>query len=221
LSALLEHAVATDKFGATYDYRAYEPEKELSEEVRHKLSTAYGSLASGRIATTKDELDHLDDGTVDVAVMCNVLHEIDPRLWVGEIGPKSVLARKLAPSGFLMLVEDQRMPVGERAHRLGFVVLHEASVRRLFMIAEADTDFSVCSRDDGRLTAFMIPMRMLSRVTSDSRREALRVVMEHAKERIGAMRTASENGPVTYREGRQHALLLQLFANAQLALDEG
>jgi hypothetical protein len=69
---------------------------------------------------------------------------------------------------------------------------------------------------------FLVPQRLMFRVTVETRKQALETVAAHAKAEIDAVRQQSNDRHcVTYRDGRRHALFLQLFANARLALEEG
>ncbi|MGT2505736.1 hypothetical protein [Cupriavidus basilensis] len=71
-----------------------------------------------------------------------------------------MINRALSDNGFLLIVEDQRIPVGEKAHKNGFLVLDTAHLRTLFSIKEADVAAGLFTfhdaRGDGRLKAHLI-----------------------------------------------------------------
>lgn len=202
------------------DYRAVEHDPRMVELLNDRLSAEYGD-ADQRVYSNELELvSGLDPGSVDVVVMCNVLHEITPTEW-----PR--LMRTLHPlvheNGFLLLVEDQRLSVGEMAHPFGFVILNLQGVKALFDWREIDTDLSCDPRGDpennGRLTAFRIPGRMLGQVTRTTVRNALVRVRENAAHQIRALRTRQESA-ASFRSGRAHGLWCQLYTNTSLVLAE-
>ena len=165
-----------------------------------------------KLFTTHSGFTTLGSTKMDVIVLCNVLHEIEPSKW------KSLLHKLhsiLADDGYLLIVEDDRMPVGEKAHRFGFVVLPEAGVRMLFRI-EPGEEFK-CSdghpESPGRLNAFLVPAEALGRVDEASVRAALKRTKECRIEELEKLR---EKKSPTARDGRIHALLAQQLANIVL-----
>ncbi|MCU0691277.1 MAG: ATP-binding protein [Polyangiaceae bacterium] len=221
LSAMLEHYEEPSRVAESIDYFALEHNETAREELVRVVSQVFED-SERRILADEQQLSRLNKQTVDVAVFCNVMHEIRPADWIKRLGPSSALRTSLKNDGFVLLVEDERMPRGEKAHSLGFLVLPEAGVRELFKVVEEDRAFRYEPNGDkdkpGRLAAFLIPAENLGRVDKDSRSAALIAILEHAKSRCRELR-ASETP--TYRDGLQHALFAQLHINAQLAIDEG
>ncbi|WP_087750427.1 AAA family ATPase [Paraburkholderia caledonica] len=130
--------------------------------------------------------EHKEDQSISVVVMCNVLHEIPPHAWLELFSPQSLVYRSLKDDGYLLLVEDQRIPVGEKAHQHGFLVLDTSHLRTLFAVTEHDTAANrFCvddARNDGRLKAHLIAKSLLARITGETRRSALLQLQETAKE---------------------------------------
>jgi energy-coupling factor transporter ATP-binding protein EcfA2 len=200
------------------DYWAYEKSAANRVECEAAIARLYGESAQRYFSDEREARSKLDSHSVDVVVMCNVLHEIDPLEWTTLFGDDSLLRYLLKPDGFLLLVEDTEMRVGEMAHPRGFLVLDTAELKTLFSIQETDTRFVVNdARGDGRLKAHLIPSTCLSRVTRNSVKTAIQQVRHLAIEEIKRLR--SSTGVISYRIGRKHAFYVQQLANAQLALE--
>lgn len=120
------------------DYFAVEPgssHKGLIETIQ----AAYSGNAEGRLYSKMADLEAAKDaGSVHVAVLCNVLHEIDPAKWVEEFGLDSRLHRVLHKEGYLLVVEDYGLPIGELANPAGFLLLDEPELKKLFAVTEKD-----------------------------------------------------------------------------------
>jgi hypothetical protein len=123
----------------------------------------------------------------------------------------------LRPEGWLLLVEDAQLPIGEKAHAKGFLVLTTSQLYTLFAFGPVEPEFRMSdARGDGRLLAHLIPASCLGRLTGTTLRHTLEAVQADAEQRIKALRAE----PPSYPNGRRHALHVQLLANATLALHE-
>lgn len=140
--------------------------------------------------------------TIQVIVMCNVLHEIDPSRWLDLFHPQGIVLQLLSDDGFLLLVEDLKIPTGEKAYQNGFLVLDTHQVRILFQIGNKEAGFAQFdARGDGRLKAHLIPKTCLGRTTRETRRSAIENISQAAKGQIRKLR--EEEG--TYARGRKRA----------------
>ncbi len=152
--------------------------------------------------------------------MCNVLHEIPPNEWLTLFSQDSLIYRALKESGYVLIVEDQRIPTGERAHQFGFLVLDSPHLRTLFGITSADIGknlfLSHDFRSDGRLKAHLISKSLLGRISSETRRKAISELQATAKDQIRRTRLQ----PPSYLIGQMHGFWTQQFANASLYLEE-
>jgi energy-coupling factor transporter ATP-binding protein EcfA2 len=218
-SALREGASSFEDVPSQIDYRAFDPSPKHKPECEAAISRLHGS-ATNRYFNEDSEIRAVIDGsTVNVAVLCNVLHEIDPIEWVQLFQEGGMLRHLLASDGFLLLVEDLEMRVGEMAHDRGFLVLDTADIRALFALPESDPDFAVDdARGNGRLKAHLVPARYLGNVTTDSLKKTLKQVQRLAAEGIKNLRKHRDDPP-SYRFGRKHAFHVHQLANAKLALD--
>ncbi|WP_375758413.1 AAA family ATPase [Corallococcus exercitus] len=218
LAALREAHNEVRPFVEVIDYRAFDAGSTDSKHCSSLIDTAYGEGASAeRYFSQYAELEaQLDTGSVDVAILCNVLHEITPSQWPSLLGPDSALARRLRPDGFLLIVEDIHIPVGEKAHRHGFLLLDTSPLKGLFAWRESDASIQFAAEREGRLKAWLVPASLLQRVSSATRTEALRRLQRQARDELQKLREET----TSYRNGQLHGLWTQLFANASLALEE-
>lgn len=202
----------------SFDYYAYEPY--LNDGTCLKVIDRYYENPEARFFKDKDSYFSLmDDSAIDVVVMCNVLHEISPKKWIEIFSESSLISRALSDSGYLMLVEDQRLPTGEKAHEYGFILLDTPQLRTLFGIDVEDVAqgrFIVNSRRDGRLKAHLISKSLLSRVTVETRRKAIEQLAKSARDKVGEL---SVKGG-TYQGGMLYGFWVHQFANSSMCLEE-
>ncbi len=214
---LADGGYEASKLKERVDYIAFDPCPAHRDACLCAIERLHGSSEHRYFNDEKSLRSIIHDKTVDVVVMCNVLHEIEPSEWTCIFSEQNLVRQLLREDGYLLVVEDYQMPVGEKAHQKGFLVLDTSQLRKLFKVTLDDTQFSHAdARGDGRLKAHIIPKSVLGRVSSDSRKDALHDLAHMAKTEIKTRRAADP----TYKNGRLHQFYVQLFANAQLALEE-
>jgi energy-coupling factor transporter ATP-binding protein EcfA2/SAM-dependent methyltransferase len=208
------------KLSELIDYFAFDPFSVDRAQCEQVIQSYFPDDASRYFGTPDDFFSKKDDQSIDVVVMCNVLHEISPRDWTTLFSNDSLIGRSLKEKGFLLIVEDQRIPVGEKAHDHGFIVLDTQHLRTLFGVTEADIrdgQFVVDDRrKDGRLKAHLIAQSLLKRLTADSRKKAVEQLRSTAKDQIANLRKMD----ATYANGQLNGFWTQQFANASLYLEE-
>ncbi|HYD97048.1 MAG TPA: AAA family ATPase [Noviherbaspirillum sp.] len=221
LAALLE---AGNDVANSYDYLAYDLIGEQNQRCRAVIEEVYGT-SEKRFYTDLIALreDHADG--VDVVVMCNVLHEINPNKWLVEFGPESSVQRLMRENGALLVVEDQRIPVGEAAHEHGFLVLDTLQFYDLFCVKEVDIDNEKYLVDDarkesesqkGRLKAHLFSKSLIARLTPETRIAAISSLKSIAAEHIRRLRRETPS----FSNGQLFAFWTAQFANASLWLQE-
>lgn len=220
LSGLFEIAAAQVKsLSDSVSYFVFDTSESDRISSLAVIDSVYGNSAERHFLCADEFYSKKDNGSIDIVVMCNVLHEIPPNEWPSLFNAHSLIGRSLKDSGFLLVVEDQRIPTGEKAHQFGFLVLDTAHIRTLFAVSEADIKaglFQVYDqRGDGRLKAHKISKQLLSRLSADTRKHAIEQLRETAKFRINELRQAAAN----YKNGQLHGFWTQQFANAALFLD--
>jgi ABC-type cobalamin/Fe3+-siderophores transport system ATPase subunit/SAM-dependent methyltransferase len=205
-----------DKLLEQIDYIAFDlfdKDKKYCEDVLFK---AYGDSKNRYFNDQNILLSIYDKESFDAVIMCNVLHEIDPKEWIKLFQKDGLISRLLCENGILLLVEDHQIPIGEKAYKKGFLVLDTPELKDLFKISEEDKDFIVDPRREGRLKAHHIPKRCLIRIDNDSRLKAIKSIKITAREKIIGIRDLEQS----YQNGKLHGFWTQQFANAELNLAE-
>lgn len=114
------------------DYVAFDPSDTDSATCKDEILRIYRDT-EGRYFNDWTALrSRFDTKSFDYIVMCNVLHEIDPIQWLQLFGSQMEIQKLLKENGSLLIVEDTKMPVGEKAHQNGFVVLDKLQIKTLF-----------------------------------------------------------------------------------------
>lgn len=198
------------------DYFAFDFSDADKPHSEAAIAAVYGSAVNKHFLNEDAYFSSKDNGTIDVVVMCNVLHEISAHGWLTLFGVRSLINRALKDNGTLLIVEDQRIPTGEKAHQFGFLVFDTAHLKTLFSIKEADISAGLFRsqdhRGDGRLKAHWIGKELLPRMTSDTRKQAIDELIETAKTQIHQLRNAAPD----YKVGQLHGFWTQQLANAIL-----
>lgn len=214
-------AEAGKDISTVIDYYAFDSYPDDRDSCLHVIGTHFPDSCARHFTNREDLFSHKNDGSIDVVVMCNVLHEIAPKDWLDVFSDQSIVIRALNENGYLLLVEDQRIPVGELAHEHGFIVLDTSHLRMLFSVDEQDNHngLFLCNdaRGDGRLKAHLIAKKLLNKITSDSRKRAIEALKATAKDEIRRLRGGKS---ARYSDGLLHAFWTQQFANTSLYLDE-
>lgn len=147
--------------------------------------------------------------------MCNVLHEILPKRWEELFGPTGEITELLTKDGQLLVVEDQRIPIGENAHKYGFIVLDTGSLKDLFGVQGEDSPVLADSQRDGRLKAHLVSKAQVQNVSRMTVRKALECHLNHSRREIDRIR-----GPQGGADGRTFAFWLVQFANVVMAMED-
>lgn len=198
------------------DYYAFDTSNADKPDSEATIAAVYGSSDNKHFLNEEDYFSNKDDRVIDVVVMCNVLHEISASQWLKLFSDKSLINRALKDNGTLLVVEDQRIPTGEKAHEFGFLVFDTAHLKTLFSIKEEDISAGLFRsqdhRSDGRLKAHWIDKSLLGRITSDTRKQAIEELIATAKTQISKLRSEAPN----YKVGQLHGFWTQQLANAIL-----
>lgn len=198
-------------------YVAFDPSPDHADE---RTSNVAKLRSAGADAESVEDIRKLalDGAGVDLVVMCNVLHEIEPQRWQRVFQD---CRNSLRPEGSLVVIEDQRPAVGELPHEKGFIVLDHVEMQAMF--GGSDT---VRSLPDAipepyrtRVTVLELPAKILGNWTSENQTRALEMVRSRARDAVERLR--DRNAPVTQQSGRLHALYAMLWMNADMALNPG
>lgn len=186
------------------DYVAWNISDEPSPQCTRIIRSVYGEGQTRWFNDRNSFFQQHETGSLQVAIMCNVFHEIDPTKWLGVFEATGVMSRALHADGCLVIVEDYLMPKGEFAHPFGFTLLDTEALKVLFQ-AEADNDavkvVDADGRYTGRIKAHIVPARLLPKVSPESRKKSLELAAGNALEQIEKLRT----GKGGFKAGQAHA----------------
>ena len=199
------------------DYVAFDEFDSNKDECINNIECFYDN-PDDRYFNTFDALRlKWDEKSFDLILMCNVLHEIPHNNWISLF---THLQKLLKEDGQLLLIEDCKIPVGEKPHQKGFLVLNSIHLKDLFNIPASESSFVANdARPDtepGRLMAHLIPAKYLNKITTASMKKAFEDLRETAMKNIQDIR----NKECSYKNGLTHAFWVQQLANATLCLSE-
>jgi len=207
------------EFRQAFDYVGFDLAPSEGDEAlcRSRIGEIYGD-DQGRYLKGEGALSALNDASVDVIVMCNVLHEVPLADWLRIFGGDGSLTRIASESGVLLVVEDQVLRVGERAHDFGYLVLDGLELK-LFFGGERESS-SVRTHDHpddrykGRLKAHEIDASMLKLANTDTRKLCLKQLVTSAD----AALTEIQGRPVSKKAAKAYAFWAHQHVNASRAL---
>jgi len=218
LATLMDSVAGDDE--PWFDYFAYDACSDDRAECEMQIEAAYGSSRDRWFCDLHTLGARLNQGSFDVVVMCNVLHEVPPSDWLPTAEHCVSLLR---PSGNLVVVEDYGIPVGERAHEYGFLLLDEPELSVLFSVGEEDRRAgrfcratSTEARYKDRLVAHLVNRECVKRLTTVTRAEAIGKLHLRTMEEV---RTWLRNPSSNSQHGRSYARSTQLLANAAIWLN--
>lgn len=218
---LLSGLAELDKDIANHlDYFAFDTSNENKQDCEYQIISIYGTNEKW-FNSDESLFSATDKNTFDVAVLCNVLHEIPPDSWPEFFGSYGLLQRSLSPQGHLLIVEDMRIPVGELPNHRGYFLLDTVHLKTLFSVTAIDIQANKFiihdARGDGRLKAHLISSELLTRITPESRKLAITELQATAKRKILEARGAI---PATFDDGQKYGFWSQQLANCALYLDQ-
>lgn len=200
------------------EYFAYNHSADIDEvrDCRNHM-TALATAPGVRRAELVNDLRrfYTDETTkMDVIVLCNVLHEIRVKEWATTFKQMSQILQR---DGVVIIMEDQRMRIGELPNEEGFLVLDEIEVAALFGVGPGTKVRAISYEQEGRLSAIEIQAELIPSISKTNIEKALRMVTERAENKVRDLRTRSNK---KFQSGREHAYYSMLFMNAKLALSE-
>jgi hypothetical protein len=202
-------------------YRALDEYPTGKDECVRIIESVYES-SEGRYFSDISTFHNDRPVEADLLVLCNVLHEMPPMDWQRRFGTDNNFARMLAADGYLLVVEDQEIRVGEHAHEFGFLLLDTDELKALFAVEQADIDAKrfLVTKDPkrgDRLKAHWIAAKLMKRVSRSTIGDALARLRKRTRLEIEKLRRRT--GGDAKHNGQAHARAAMLFANASLALE--
>ncbi len=224
ISAIYELSREQLNFDTLLDYVAYDKVFDAAakqadiEKCNHAITRMYGTSDKRYFNDKAALLGEYANNSFDMIILCNVFHEIEPRLWRSELfASDGIIQSLLKPDGHLLIVEDQLLAVGEKAYQHGFLVFDKPQFRKLFALQEEEQYEIHDARGDGRLKAHFIPKKYIGRASADTQKESIQLLQTKAKEEIERLRTEKESN---YQNGKLYAFWLQQYVNASFEYNE-
>jgi predicted ATPase len=227
-TALAEHFIGQGRVPSEcINYFAYNPK--CSEPERVACLDAMSALGLAEVESHLLDCENrvvseFNKDGADVVVLCNVLHEIDPRYWSDTF---NLIVQALRETGTLIIVEDLEIPTGEMAFPDGFFLVDKEGVAALLSCTQAE--FETRTVDDARyqdrLVCYVIKRTLLTKVTAKTIDAAIDIGQKRALGQLRKLRNECEKDPICderegRRRGRRHALYAQQVANAALFFDK-
>ncbi|MFA7083254.1 MAG: AAA family ATPase [Arcobacteraceae bacterium] len=203
----------------TLNYHAYEPFDTDKDDCLKNISLCYNDTEHRYHTSIENLRTKVDDNYFDVVVLSNVLHEIPHLQWHSIF---SNIKQLLKNDGYLLLIEDCLIPIGELPHSNGFIVFNTLHLKKLLNIPSTETKFIAHDarfdsvEQKGRLMAHLIPQSYLTNISIDTIKEALKELKKSAKTEILKIRKETPS----YSNGLAHGFWIQQLANAELCLQE-
>lgn len=157
------------------------------------------------------DLKEISQNQYDIVVIVNVLHEIPIHAWESSL---NVLRKSLKQDGFLVIIEDTQLPVGELPNDHGFLLLDKEELK---MLLGDETRFlsPQNARYKDRIVCAFIAKTEMRNIQNDLLIKTLEL-----------LKTNSLKSIVKYRKvktkevslGRMYALKANLYLNCTLAI---
>ena len=201
------------------DYYAYDKFVENKECCIRNIKKFHYEDAESRYY---NEISNLRKNSFDIVLMCNVLHEIEHDEWENTF---NLIGDILKSEGFLLIVEDNRIPIGELPNKEGFLVLNTEQLNVLFKIDPPLSSSNIkdaCDvigyKEKNRLMAHLIPAEYMKNVKEETVEAAIESLKDMAERKIKELRACAKDGRDVYKKGMEYGFWLNQYANASLCM---
>jgi hypothetical protein len=215
ISSIMDNQDNPSEIKSWLDYIAYDKSKNDKKTCEDAISRVYGDSINRYFNDENNLLGYKNGGSLNIVIMCNLLHEVSPKDWKNIFKKGSPVNELLAENGYVFIIEDTQIPFGEKPNKDGFFILGRTELKTLFNINVDDPDFITESHnDENRLFAHLIPKKYITNITDDTVKKALNKLKDKCKTQIEQLRDKND-----YRSGRLLGLWLQQLANIVLYLE--
>jgi energy-coupling factor transporter ATP-binding protein EcfA2 len=173
--------------------------------------------------TIINDINELKENSYDIIIMINVLHEIPIKEWERNF---TAIKKSLTERGFLAVIEDTEIPIGELPNKVGFLILDKLEFLELFdgkvSFIEPETakykERIVCSLiSKENLLNMSFDKLKLKKVLEKLKESSLKKINEYRK--TVADKENNEGGN-SAKLGRLYALKANLYINSELGIKE-
>lgn len=183
-------------------YTAYEPDKgnfELLNAIPNKKATF-------------SNIDDIPKNSFDCVVLCNVLHEINPKEWLNTL---SSIKELLKENGYLLIIEDRYLPKGENAHEFGYLILGTEETN-ILLGTPSLAQLKLSDSEYADRIIFNAYSKKEINPSNETITNAVKKLKESCFNNIKLIRK-KDNKDIS--RGRRYANETQLYINTQLALE--
>lgn len=182
-------------------YSAYEPDKgnfELLNKVSNKKNIYY-------------DISEIPKNNFDCIVLCNVLHEINPKDWVNTLIP---IRELLKNEGYLIIIEDRYLPKGEHAHEFGYLVLGIEETK-ILLNSTSVMELKLEEEEYSDRIIFNAFTKSEINPTKETVISAIRKLKSNCLNNLKLLKKKEKD----LNQGRRYANETQLYINSELALE--
>jgi hypothetical protein len=161
--------------------------------------------------------DNLGLNNFDYVLMCNVLHEISPLYWYEEF---KKIFMSIKDDGFLIIIEDEVIPKGERPNEIGFLVLDQNELKVLFNMSDLPSLIKPKNEKwKDRILCALINKKNIDAITPNSIIMAIELLKDRAYKHVVNLKKMPENKGRDINFSRKYAFYSQMFINSTYALE--
>ena len=202
---LFKELIKDQQLSNNLEYAALEP-----------YSDNHSDLNQGGIKTIFCDYSTLTSESFDFIVLCNVLHEIKISEW--EITLNNII-RSLKANGYIILIEDQAMPTGEKIEEAGYLILDQQAIQNLFSMSELPSLVFPKGEKSDRFLCALIKKESISAMNKESIKNALISLDLTTFKKIKAIKASTPDEKEKLAVGRKLAFYSQLCLNARHGLE--
>lgn len=182
-------------------YSAYEPDKGNSEILNNVPNKK----------ATYSNINEIPKNNFDCIVLCNVLHEINPREWVINL---NLIKEFLKDDGYLIIIEDRYLPKGENAHEFGYLVFGIEETK-ILLGSTSTMELKLEEAEYSDRIIFNAFTKKEINPTEDNVIIAIKKLKENCFNNLKLLKKMDKG----INQGRRYANETQLYINSQLALE--
>jgi len=184
------------------NYDCFDIEKEYNDTVLKKGAS-----------NVINNLNDLEASKYDIIAVINVLHEIPIDYWAKSLNK---IKKSLKPNGYLALIEDTELPVGELPNEHGFLILNTEEMK---ILLGEETSFVTPSFDryKDRIVCGIIKGEDINRIDKNRINKTLNKLRDNSLKSIVNYRKLKDKKASL---GRLYALKANLYVNSDLAMSK-
>lgn len=189
--------------------------KEVSERIKvydcFDVAPEFNDLVISKGATRViNNLNKIEDEKYDLVVVVNVLHEIHIEYWTKTLNK---LKKSLNENGFIAIIEDTELPIGELPNEHGFLILGKEELKILLGKGVLFINSNI-ERYQNRIMCGIIQKNEMNSVNKNVLIKTLNKLKSNSLKSIIEYRNISEPA---LKLGRLYALKANLYLNSELA----